>query len=147
MCFLTTSTAWIWANRALVRRAGAHKRRHGVLCVLFAGDVAMRRYPRLASPSSGVAVWLEALAPLQRLDVDVVVPSHGPLGDATLIDAYEEYFATIQSRVGELNSQGLSADEIVERLTGELAPRFSDWQEDGAAIIDSTVRTAIAEVP
>ncbi len=115
--------------------------------VLFAGDVAMRRYPRLASPSSGVAVWLEALATLQRLDVDVVVPSHGPLGDATVIDAYEEYFATIQSRVGELKSQGLSADEIVERLTRELAPRFSDWQEDGTAMIDSTVRTAITEVP
>ncbi len=115
--------------------------------VLFTGDVAMRRYPRLASPSSGVAVWLEALEAIQSLDVDVVVPSHGPLGDATVIDAYEEYFATIQSRVGELNTQGLSADEIVERLTSELAPRLSDWQENGTAIIDTTVRTAFDEAP
>ena len=84
---------------------------------------------------------------IQSLDVDVVVPSHGPLGDATVIDAYEEYFATIQSRVGELKTQGLSADEIVERLTSELASRLSDWRENGTAMIDSTVRTAIDEAP
>jgi len=115
--------------------------------VLFAGDVAMRRYPRLASPSSGVAVWLEALAALQPLDVGVLVPSHGPLSDAATIDAYQAYFATIQSRVGELVGQGVSADEIVEQLTAELAPTLSDWQEDGTAIIDATVRTAIDEAP
>ena len=61
--------------------------------------------------------------------------------------AHEEYFATIQSRVGELKTQGLSADEIVERLTSELAPRLSDWQENGTAIIDTTVRTAFDEAP
>ena len=115
--------------------------------VLFTGDVAMRRYPRLASPSSGIAVWLEALEAIRSLDVDVVVPSHGPLGDATVIDAYEEYFATIQSRVGELKTQGFSADEIVQRLTSELVPQLSDWQENGPAIIESTVRPAIDETP
>lgn len=115
--------------------------------VLFTGDVAMQRYPRLASPSSGVAVWLKALDAIQSLDAEVVVPSHGPLGDATVIEAYEEYFATIQARVGELKTQGLSADEIVGRMTSELVPRLSDWQENGTAMIDSSVRSAFDEAP
>ena len=115
--------------------------------VLFAGDIAMRKYPRLASPSSGVAVWLEALAPLKQLDVEVLVPSHGSLGDASTIDAYEEYFVTVQSRVGELTNQGFSADEIVELMTSELSLGFSYWQEDATAWIDRAVRAAIAEVP
>jgi len=115
--------------------------------VLFTGDVAMRRYPRFASPTSGLEVWLNALEKIQLLDVDVLVPSHGPLGDAGTIDTYEEYFATIQSRVGELLRQGVSADEIVERITTELSPGLSDWREDGARFINTTVRRAIDEAP
>lgn len=113
--------------------------------VLFAGDVVMRRYPRFASPTSGLAVWLNALDTIQSLDVEVLVPSHGPLGDANTIDVYEEYFTTIQSRVEEFLRQGVSADEIVEQVTTELTPGLTDWREDGARFIDTAVRRAIDE--
>jgi len=113
--------------------------------VLFTGDVAMRRYPRFASPTSGLEVWLAALEAIQSFDVDVLVPSHGPLGDASTIGQYKLYFTTIQTRVNELLSQGKSADEIVEKIGAELGPALSDWKEDGARFINIAVRKAIEE--
>ena len=115
--------------------------------VLFAGDVAMRRYPRFASPSSGIGVWLEALAALARLDVDVLVPSHGPLGDAGTIEANVEFFTALQSRARALKAAGRSEDEVAEMLTDELAPRFSDWASEGIERIAPGARLAFREAP
>lgn len=114
--------------------------------VLFSGDVAMRRYPRFASPTSGVGVWLEALAVLEGLDTTVVVPSHGPMGDASVVDGYNAFFTTLQSRVGELKGQGRSADEIAELVTRELAPEYTEWGE-GSERIGDMARAAYAETP
>ena len=114
--------------------------------VLFTGDIAMRRYPRFSSPSSGVAVWREALAKVTDLDVEVVVPSHGRIGDARVVQDYVELFSTLERRVRELNAQGLSVDTIAERLTNELAPRFPDWPSDGIERIDGVARAAYAEI-
>lgn len=114
--------------------------------VLFAGDVAMRRYPRLASPSSGVAVWRQALALLSGLGAEIVVPSHGPMGDATVVRAYDEYFATLQRRVRELKDEGRPVDVIAELLTRELAPQFADWPDEGIERIGTTARAAYAEI-
>ena len=105
----------------------------------------MRRYPRFASPTSGLEVWLAALEAIQSFDVDVLVPSHGPLGDASTIGQYKLYFTTIQTRVTELLSRGKSADEIVEKIGAELGPALSDWKEDGARFINIAVRRAIEE--
>lgn len=113
--------------------------------VLFTGDVAMRRFPRLASPSSGVGVWLDALEQLEPLDVELVVPSHGPMGDGGTIDKNVEFFATLQSRAAELKAQGRSEDEVAELLTSELAPSFSDWASEGIERIGSAARAAFAE--
>jgi glyoxylase-like metal-dependent hydrolase (beta-lactamase superfamily II) len=113
--------------------------------VLFSGDVAMRRYPRFASPTSGLEVWLAALEAIQAFDVDVLVPSHGALGDANTISQYKHYFTTIQIQAKELLSQGKSTDEIVEEISAELSPSLSDWREDGPRFIDIAVRKAIEE--
>ena len=113
--------------------------------VLFAGDVAMRRYPRLASPTSGIRVWLEALEAIAPLDVELVVPSHGPMGDAGVIEKNTEFFSLLQSRAAELEAQGRSEDEVAELLTAELAPSFSDWADEGIERIGSAARLAFAE--
>jgi len=113
--------------------------------VLFSGDVAMRRYPRFSSPTSGVRVWREALELLEGLNADLVVPSHGPMGDGSVVESYAEYFATLQSRVMELKAQGISVDAIADELTRELEPQYTDWPSDGAERIEGMVRAAHAE--
>lgn len=113
--------------------------------VLFAGDVAMRRYPRLASPTSGVRVWLEALQVIASLPVELVVPSHGPMGDASVIEKNAEFFSLLQSRSAELKARGRSEDEVAELLATELAPSFSDWDSEGIGRINPAARVAFAE--
>ncbi len=115
--------------------------------VLFSGDVAVRRYPRFSSPTSGVRVWREALQLLAGLNADFIVPSHGPMGDASVVEIYDEYFATLQLRVRELKAEGRPVDAIAELLTRELGSRYSDWPSEGVERIGGMVRTAYAETP
>ena len=113
--------------------------------MLFSGDVAVRRYPRFSSPTSGVKVWQEALELIAGLNAEFVVPSHGPMGDARVIESYDEFFATLQSRVRELKDQGRSVDTIAELLTRELEPRYPDWPGEGVERIGDIARIAHAE--
>ena len=115
--------------------------------VLFSGDVAMRGYPGFRVPSSSLRVWREALAMLAGLNIDIVVPSHGPTGDAGAIQRYDEYFAMLQARAAELKAQGRSADETAELLTRELPLQFAEWPSEDAGRIGAAARGAFAEAP
>jgi glyoxylase-like metal-dependent hydrolase (beta-lactamase superfamily II) len=55
--------------------------------VLFAGDVVMnRRFLAFNSPMASVRAWLSSLDKLEPLRPVRVVPSHGEMGDASLIE-------------------------------------------------------------
>ena len=113
--------------------------------VLFTGDVAMRAYPGFRTPNYGATAWRESLARLPEQDVDIIVPSHGPTGDATMIQIYDDYFATIQSGVADLKAQGHSADEIGELLIAELGPRYPDWPAEDVNLIGNVARSVYEE--
>lgn len=115
--------------------------------VLFAGDVVMNRYPGFRRVSFGLAAWRESLAKLDDFDVEVVVPSHGPLGDGSLIGTYDDFFVTVLSRTGELKAQGRSADESADILMSELSPNYPDWREEDLFMLGNAVRFAYDEVP
>src|SRR5207244_2582232 len=88
--------------------------------VLFSGDVAMPALPAFASPYSSVRVWLASLSRLAALQPARIVPSHGSMGDRTMIDAYNTFLKTVQTRAGELKAQGQSADAAAETIAREL---------------------------
>jgi len=115
--------------------------------VVFAGDVVMNRFPGFRRVSYGLAAWRESLAKFDDLDIDVIVPSHGPLGDAPLIDTYDDYLATILSRTAELKMQGRSADEAASILMSELGPNYSSWDQEDLVMLGNAVRFAYDEVP
>ena len=67
--------------------------------VLLAGDVVMnQRFLVLISKASSVAVWLDVLDELRRLDPARIVPSHGAMGDGSLIPEQREYLQRVQMR-------------------------------------------------
>jgi glyoxylase-like metal-dependent hydrolase (beta-lactamase superfamily II) len=109
--------------------------------VLFSGDVVMVALPAFSSPASSVARWLESLDRLERLQPKRIVPSHGAMGDVSLIAAYRTFLATVRSRAGELKKQGRSLDETVQALQSELGARY-DRQR-----MVSAVRAAYTEAP
>lgn len=102
--------------------------------VLFSGDVAMKPQPSFANPSATISHWLRSLDRLDDLRARIVVPSHGPIGDAAIMQGYREYFARIRARVTELKKAGKSVDETVQALTEELAAQYPDRNRLGGAI-------------
>lgn len=110
--------------------------------VLFSGDIVMRPQPSFASPYSTVRHWLASMNALERLAPKRIVPSHGPMGDVSLIGDYRTYLTTVQTRATALKKQGKSIDETVQSVTAELESKYADRGRLGG-----TVRAAYNEVP
>jgi glyoxylase-like metal-dependent hydrolase (beta-lactamase superfamily II) len=112
---------------------------------LFAGDVVMSAFPAFASPYSSVRAWLAALDRLDALNPQVIVPSHGKLGDKSAIDKYREYLQAVQSRTRELKRQGTSIEDATQIVQTELQARFSGMAQP--ARIAGAARAAYSEEP
>jgi glyoxylase-like metal-dependent hydrolase (beta-lactamase superfamily II) len=108
--------------------------------VVFSGDLAMKPLPAFASPSSSLARWLTSLDRLDALAPRVVVPSHGPTGDAGFIAGYRRYLTRIRDRTTELKRAGKSLDEAMQTIVAELKSEYPDTGRVGGA-----VRAAYAE--
>lgn len=114
--------------------------------VLLAGDVVMnRQFPVFVGPTSSVAAWRGALEELAALEVRHVVPSHGPLGDGSLIDEQRTYLETLDAQVRGLRASGRSADETAELVTGAMRAAYPGWT--GERWIGAAARAAYREAP
>jgi glyoxylase-like metal-dependent hydrolase (beta-lactamase superfamily II) len=109
--------------------------------VLFSGDVAMTALPAVGAGSS-VQQWLDSQARFAQFQPKRIVPSHGPMGDLSIVTTYQEFLQTVQRRAAELKKQGRSADEAVTTLTAELRPRFGDSPR-----MAGTIRTVYTQTP
>ena len=113
--------------------------------VLFTGDVVMSQRFLAAQPNSSLKAWLTTLDELAALKPAQVVPSHGSIGDATLIAQDRAFLQAVQTRVGELKRTGKTVDEAIAAVVAEIAPSYPAWgNPSGAAAV---VRAAYAEAP
>ena len=114
--------------------------------ILFAGDVVMNRtFVAFASPYSSVKAWLADFDQLDPLHPLTVVPSHGPVGDASLIAEQRTMMTAIQSRAIELKRQGRSADETAQTVQAEFQATYPGWAVP--ARVGIIARTAYTEAP
>jgi glyoxylase-like metal-dependent hydrolase (beta-lactamase superfamily II) len=60
--------------------------------VLFSGDVVMTRLPNVTGPESRIQQWMSSLDTFDALKPKLIVPSHGPTGDMSMIAPYRAYF-------------------------------------------------------
>jgi len=109
--------------------------------VVFSGDVAMKALPAFASPVSSVNAWLGSLDKLDALKPRIVVPSHGPMGDAKFIADYRSYMTLVRSRTAALKKEGKTVEQSVEAVTSELKERYPE----GGGRITGAVRAAYRE--
>lgn len=98
--------------------------------VLFSGDLAMHNiFPAFATPQSSASTWLTSLDALDKLKAARVVPAHGDVTDAGVIDAYRGYLKALQSRVAALKKEGKAADDIAVQLRAEFAAKYPGWAQ------------------
>jgi glyoxylase-like metal-dependent hydrolase (beta-lactamase superfamily II) len=96
--------------------------------VLFAGDVIMnRRFLGFNSTSSSVSAWISSLEKVAPLRPATIVPSHGEMGNGSLIETNRAYLQALQTRASELKRSGKTVDEAAETITAEFKSRYPDW--------------------
>jgi len=102
--------------------------------VLFAGDVIMnRRFLGFNAMRSGVQAWIDSLDKVEPLHPKVIVPSHGAMGDGSLIDVNRAYLRALQTRAGELKREGKSVEQASETIAAEFKAKYPDWTGSAAA--------------
>jgi len=111
--------------------------------VLFAGDVIMnRRFLAFnAMMRSSVQAWINSLDKLAPLRPTRVVPSHGEMGDGSLIDTNRTYLRALQTRAAALKREGKTEDQAAETINSEIRMKFPDWTGNPTA----AARTAYNE--
>jgi glyoxylase-like metal-dependent hydrolase (beta-lactamase superfamily II) len=96
--------------------------------VVFTGDVAMStpigiNSARYTSAPTSARAWLASLERLMTLEPRHVVPSHGPLGDRSMIDKHRVFMTAVRDRVSALKGQRQAIDQIASTVTAELAQK------------------------
>jgi glyoxylase-like metal-dependent hydrolase (beta-lactamase superfamily II) len=113
--------------------------------VLFAGDVVMKDSFVAANQASSINAWLAAFDAFDAMKPRTIVPSHGPMGDGSLVPIQRAVMQTIQARVRELKAQGRSADDTAATVQKELQAQHPTWaRANGVA---GAARAAYEETP
>jgi len=107
--------------------------------VLVAGDLVMMGLPQFTAPSARIATWIGSLDTFDALKPVRIVPSHGAMGDASMIATYRSFLTTVRDRAAALKKNGKTVDETVRTLQDELQARFNRSQ------MASAVRAAYNE--
>ena len=70
--------------------------------------------------TSNVDQWLEALERIRQLDVDHLIPGHGPVTTLKAVDAQREVLLAWKAAIAEAVAKGWTREETIERV------RFDD---------------------
>ena len=112
--------------------------------ILFGGDSVLNRiFPIFPDDDSSVSGWVNQLEQIYKLQPTTVVPGHGAVGDAKLIDELLDYLRKLQARVSELKTGGKSLEETVALLMPEFQEAYKHW--DNPEWVKNAVENAYSE--
>lgn len=87
--------------------------------VIFAGDLLENeRHPGMVNAK--FSTLLEVLRSIEEMEVDVVVPGHGPVGDKGVVTRQREYFEEMLAHVKKLKDGGSDKEEIAQRVAEHM---------------------------
>ena len=93
--------------------------------VLFAGDVAFHYVTPLAFEGH-ISGWLRVIDAIEKMDVETIVPGHGPVGDKSDLREMRDYFALLRREARRGFKEGAPPEEVAHRVK---LGRFSLWNE------------------
>src|SRR5262245_55615498 len=80
--------------------------------VLFSGDVVMKDSFLAAMGVSSMKAWLAAFDTFEAKQPKTIVPSHGAIGDGSLIGINRAVMQEVEKRARELKASGRPADDV-----------------------------------
>ncbi|MGQ4808707.1 hypothetical protein NKDENANG_02095 [Candidatus Entotheonellaceae bacterium PAL068K] len=93
--------------------------------VVFAGDLLFHQCTPIIWEGT-CAQWVKALDIILDLDVDYIVPGHGPLADKAGVQQQKAYLQYVWDRAHEFYERGVPAAEAIANI--KLGP-YADWGE------------------
>jgi cyclase len=103
--------------------------------ILFAGDIAFF-YVAPFAHNGHVTKWLEMVDKIMAMDVETIVPGHGPIGGKKELVEMAEYFHLLKSEARKRFDAGMSAGQAAADIK---MGRFSNWIGPERVVIN-TVR-------
>jgi len=90
--------------------------------ILFAGDVLFTDYhPNVAD--GNISGWVRTLDYIMALDVDTIIPGHGPLSGKKDISDMKAYLLIFDKKARELSAESRDVDHIVSEIKKYLPER------------------------
>ena len=113
--------------------------------LLFGGDIVVNRFfPIMPDADSSALGWIESLKKLKALKAKIVVPGHGAVSDASLIEQLSIYLAAMQLKVDLAKKNELSLDQTLALLIPQFQRSYSHW--DDPHWIKNTIERMYAEI-
>jgi cyclase len=91
--------------------------------VLFAGDIAFFYSMPLAG-SGKIGGWLKVIDRIKDMDIDLIVPGHGPVGGRAELEDERDYFEFVMEQSRGCLERGMTAAEAVREI--DLGP-YAEW--------------------
>ncbi|MGB9693866.1 MAG: hypothetical protein ACPLYF_03390, partial [Fervidobacterium sp.] len=59
-------------------------------------------------------VWIEAFKKILEMDVNIILPGHGPLSDKDEVKKQLEWFMTVRSKMKAMIAEGTPMGKVIE---------------------------------
>ena len=80
---------------------------------VFTGDTVEAQFPYFGQ--ARFSVWKETLRKILLMDIEVVVPGHGPVGGKEMVQKYSSFFQNLEEEVKDFELRGLTIEQMVEK--------------------------------
>jgi cyclase len=91
------------------------------LRTLHTGDLMSGKTPLIDYPGGGSVVeWTKTLDEAMKLDIDTVIPGHGPVTDKAGLKAYRDNVEKLRTRAQGMIREGKSQDELAKVMQAEF---------------------------
>lgn len=101
--------------------------------VLFTGDNVEVQFPFFVE--GRFYRWKEVLQKIRSMDIDLVVPGHGPVGGMEIVDTYIDFFEKLEAEVKTFDRQGVAMDQMAPK--SKIFDYFSVEEEDSEELTDT----------
>jgi cyclase len=100
--------------------------------VLFTGDIVFAGGHPIAW-AGPVSNWIAACERILAMDLEVVVPGHGPLTGPEAVRELKEYFEYLYAQAGACHAEGMTALQAARSMSLD---RWADWGEPERLVVN-----------
>lgn len=128
--------------KIIIKKTGGHTKGSAYVYfsaerVLFAGDLIFAKtFPWGGDPTADLDEWISALKEFKRMNVEKIIPGHGPVCDLKEVQIYLDFFEPVAKIMKEMIAKGRTQEEAV---------RFDDYPEFYASEAPERRRDTLAQ--